>query len=507
MSAIRIKSSPSKGILPQSRAGAPLSSAQPRKGKGSPVPILIALAILGVAGFFGWKEFDRRMKIRRAHDAEQERLRAELERREREEAARLAAEEAARKAAAEAAKKKAGEEEPVVVEAPKVKEKSETEILLEEAAARNRMLAEIAEARKKPEARPLNGFGGIRFGEPMEKVGAPVKWGTVLADGTSVDKRGATFAVYGPELKQPFLSMGSKPVVWVTPKTLRPYRIEFSRAMALKGDARHDPETTNLVAFISKRYEREPFVLGPNRPERKGCEYVFPFGDGTISIVERGADLTFAMEREDLKKEALAEAETLRAEEKQVAEADGKALDSTRYPNGGLDRKKYPGIRLKDETPRAFCGIVFASQPPESATLVVPQKGDKGFFLDYVRAKCRPFRGFTRGRADIDPYRGGVHSVRLFSPGGEGGLDDREYFESVKATLGAHYKVTPKEAKKDGLDLPELTFTVGDLDIVFGPDARGGFYLNARNQVLAKMAETEPPQPRAGRKPAAKKRN
>lgn len=501
MSAIRIKSSPSKGILPQNRVGAPLSNTAPRKSKGSPVPVLIALAVLGVAGYFGWREFDRRMKIRRAHEAEQARLRAELERRERDDAARLAAEEEARRAAAEAAKKKV-EEEPVVVEKPKVKERSETEILLEEAAARKKMLAEIEEARKKPETRPFNGFGGIRFGEPMEKVGAPVKWGTVLDDGTSVDKRGATFAVYGPELKQPFLSMGSRPVVWVTPKTLRPYRIELSRPMALKGDARHDPETTNLVAFIAKRYEIQPFVLGPNRPERKGCEYVFPCGNGTIGIVERGADLTFFLEREDLKKEALAEAEALRTEQKLVEEADGKALDSTRYPHGEIDRKKYPGVRLKDETPRAFCGIVFASPPPESATLVVPQKGDKGFFLDYVRAKCRPFRGFTRGRADIDPYRGGVYAVRLFSQGGDGGLDDREYFEKIKATLDAHYKVAAKE-KKGELELPELTYTVGDLDIVFGPDARGGFYLHAKNQVLAKLAEQEPP---AARKAPARRK-
>ena len=490
MSAIRIKSNPSKGILPQNRAGVPLTNVPPRKGKGSPVPVLVALAVLGVAGYFGWKEFDRRMKVRRAHEAEQARLRAELERRERDEAARLAAEEEARRAAAEAAKKQP-DETPVVVEKPKVKERSETEILLEEAAARKKMLAEIEEARKKPDARPLNGFGGIRFGEPMANVGAPVKWGTVLPDGASVDARGATFAVYGPELKQPFLSMGRKPVVWVTPKTLRPYRIEFSRPMALKGDDRHDAETTNLVAFISRRYESKPFVLGPSRPGRKGCEYVFPFGSGTISIVERGSDLTFALEREDLKKEALAEAATLRAEQKQVAEADGKALDSTRYPHGEIDRKKYPGVRLKDETPRAFCGVVFASPPPESATLVVPQKGDKGFFLDYVRAKCRPFRGFTRGRADIDPYRGGVYAVRLFSQGGDGGLDDREYFEKIKATLDAHYKVTAKERKGE-LDLPELTYAVGDLDIVFGPDPRGGFYLNAKNRVLAKLAETEP---------------
>lgn len=498
MSAIRIKSNPA-GVRP-TRPAAPLSNTAPRKTKGSPVPFILAAVVLAVAGYFGWKEFDRRQKARRAHEAEYQRQLEEMRRREAEEAARLLAEKNKKPVETNVV-------EEVVVRRPKVREKTETEILLEDAAARKEALARIEEARKASGATALNGFAGIRFGEPMQKVGAPVKWGTVLDDGTSVDKRGAAFAVYGPKLKSAFLSLGTSPMAWVTPKTLRPYMVEFTRPLNLAPGAKHDPETTNLVAFISNRYKCEPFVLVPNRPERKGCEYAFPLGSATIRIAEHGGDLSFTMEREDLKKEAMAEAETLRQEAKQVAEADGKALDSTRYPNGGLDRKKYPGVRLKDETPRSFCGIVFASQPPESATLVVPQKGDKGFFLDYVRAKCRPFRGFTRGRADIDPYRGGVHSVRLFSPGGEGGLDDREYFESVKATLGEHYKVAPKETKKDGLDLPELTFTVGDLDIVFGPDARGGFYLNARNQVLAKMAEVEPAQPRGARKAAAKKRN
>ena len=54
--------------------------------------------------------------------------------------------------------------------------------------------------------------------------------------------------------------------------------------------------------------------------------------------------------------------------------------------------------------------------------------------------------------------------------------------------------------KKGDLDLPELTFTVGDLDIVFGPDPRGGFHLDAVNQVLAKLADQAPAAPRTVRK-------
>ena len=154
----------------------------------------------------------------------------------------------------------------------------------------------------------------------------------------------------------------------------------------------------------------------------------------------------------------------------------------------GIDRKKYRGVRLKDETPRAFCGIVFASTPPESARIVVPQKGPKGFFLDYGMAKCRPFRGFAYGRADIDPVRGGVYAIHLTSDGGTEGQDDKDYYDAVKAALSEHYKVTPSEKKGDGA-FPELTYQIGDLTVVFGPDPRGGFYLNAENQVLAAMAK------------------
>lgn len=482
MSVIRVKSSGGSATT--------LSNTAPARNRTSPLPIIVVLLVVGGAGYGIWhvvsayraKEAARREEVRKHN----ERVRAEREAKAR---AEREARERAEREAAERNRQKPPEE--VVVEKPKAPEKSETEILLEDAKARAEMLAKIAEERKKPVAKALNGFGGVRFGEPLAKSGAPVKWGTVLDAGDSVAARGAAFAVKGPRLDKPLFSLGATPLVWVTPKTRKPYRIEFGRPMALKDGAKHDPETTNLVAFISQRYGCAPFVLGPNRPERKGCEYVFPIGAGTITIVERGSDLTFSLEREDLKQEALAEAETLRKEEMEVSEADDKALDSTRYPHPEIDRRKYPGVRLKDETPRAFCGIVFASAPPESAKLIIPQKGDRGFFLDYARTKCRPFRGFTRGRADVDPYRGGVFAVRLFSEGGEDGLNDREYYESVKAALSRHYKVEPKE-KKGELDLPELTFTVGDLDIVFGPDVRGGFYLNAKNQVLAQMAATDP---------------
>ena len=321
-----------------------------------------------------------------------------------------------------------------------------------------------------------------------------MRWGTVLDDdaGGSVAARGAAFAVYGPTLKKPFMSLGARPLVWVTPKTRRPYRIEFARALAPKPGRLHDAETTNLVAFLSKRFSAEPFATLPLDPDVAGCEYVFPMGSATVTVAESGERLVFSVEREDLRAEALAESEALRTAEKKVAAEDGEALASRRYPRRPVDKKLYAGVRFKDETPRAFCGVVLPSRPPESATLVVPQKGPKGFFLDYEWAKCRPFRGFTRGRADVDSKRGGVFAVTLFSGGGSGGLDDADYFASVRTALSEHYKVTPEEKKAaEGERFPQLVYRIGDLVVVFGPDARGGFRLRAENEVLAALAQED----------------
>lgn len=473
-----------RGAVPGAPMGAPLSN-KPPKRKGSVIPVILVLAIVGVVGFFGWKEFDKRQKAKRAREAEYYRLLAEKEARE--------------KAEAEAANKKPEEKKPevaAVVEekkpGPVVKKKSAMEIWQEREAIRKDVLAKIAEARKKPDARPLNGFAGIRFNEPL-KDGSAVRWGTVLDNdaGDSVAKRGASFAVYGPTLKKPFMTLGSNPLVWVTPKTRRPYRIEFTRPLALKPGMLHEAETTNVVAFLSARFKSDPFVTLPLDPEVKGCEYIYPMGPATVRVAEDGDMLTFSVEREDVRAEALAESEELRTAGKGVAEEDGKALDSKRYPHRPVDTRKYPGVKFKEETPRSFCGIVFASPPPESATVVVPQQGPKGFFLDYEWAKCRPFRGFSRGRADIDSWRGGVYGVTLFSEGGYGGLDDREYYESVKTALSGHYKVEPTEKKGEG-ELPQLTYKIGELTVTFGPDSRGGFLLRAENDILAELAKQEP---------------
>ena len=452
-----------------------LSNTGPKR-RGSPIPVILVLLVLGAGGYFGWKAFESRQAAKRAKEAEYQRWLAERER-----LRNLPEPETnvVKKIEVQEAKPEPPPEPP---------KKTEAEIRREEEALRKAVWAQIEEARKKSDAQPMGGFAGIRFGEPIAS-GAPVKWGTALEEeaGDSVSSRGVAFAVYGPKLKKPFMSLGTSPLVWVTPKTRSPYRIEFSRALAVKGDTKHDPETTNLVAILQTKFKSEPFAPRPSVPGRAGCEFVFPLGVTTLIIGEYGGQLKFSIERSALKEQARSETDTLR-QEKSVVTEDGAILDSKRYPNRGIDRKKYRGVRLKDETPRAFCGIVFASTPPETARIVVPQKGPKGFFLDYGMAKCRPFRGFSYGRADIDSVRGGIFAVHLTSEGGTEGQDDKDYYESVKSSLSEHYKVTPSEKKGEGA-YPELTYQIGDLTVVFGPDPRGGFYLNAVNQVLAAMAK------------------
>ncbi len=446
--------------------------------RGSALPAVLVVIILCVIGFFGWKAFESRQAAKRA---QQEEYRRKLAERDRLLFAGVSETNEVKKAE-------------VVVEAPPIElppeppKKSEAEILREEEAHRKAVWAQIEEARKKSDAKPLDGFAGIRFGEPFES-GAPVKWGTAFEEsaGDSVSARGVAFAVYGPKPTKPF---GTKPLVWVTPKERRPYRIEFSRPLASKSAAKHDPETTNLVAMIQSRFKVEPFTPRPCVPGRAGCEFVFPLGTATVTIGEYDGSLCFAVEREDVRESARAETESLR-QDMRVVSADGERLDSKRYPNGGLDQKKYRGLRLKDETPRAFCGVVFGSLPPEGTTILVPQKGAKGFFLNYRMAKCPPFRGFVYGRADIDSVRGGVYAVHLSSEGGAYGQDDKDYYESVKNSLSQHYKVTPAEKKGEG-EFPELVYQIGDLTVTFGSDPRGGFFLNAENGVLAALANTPP---------------
>ena len=463
------------------------------KRRGSPIPIILILIVLGVGGYFGWKAFsdyqaDKRRK-QEAIRAENERIRAVNER------LRKVDDEPETKAKVE----KVVVEPPPLELPPEPPKKPEAEVLREEEAFRTNVWVQIEEARKKSDAKPRDSFAGIKFDEPIA-AGSPVKWGTALEEsaGDSVSARGVAFAVYGPKTPIPIYSLGTNPLVWVTPKTRRPYRVEFSRALAPKGDTKHDPETTNIVASLQKNLRCEPFAPRPCVPGRAGCEFVFPMGVTTWTVGEYDGVLRFAVEREDIRESARTETEELR-QLMSVVTADGERLDSKRYPNGGVDLKKYRGVRFKEGTPESFCGVVFGSAPAENTTVQVPQKGAMGFFLDYRMAKCPPFRGFVYGRADIDSVRGGVYAVHLSSEGGSWGQDDKDYYESVKAALSGHYKVKPTEKSGDGA-FPELVYLIGDLAVKFGPDPRGGFYLHAVNVALASLANTPPPAPAKPRK-------
>ena len=196
-----------------------LSNTGPKR-RGSPIPVILVLLVLAAGGYFGWKAFESRRAAERARAAEYQKWLAERER------LRNLPE-------PETNVVKKVEVVEVKPEAPPPKKKTEAEILREEQAQRKAVWAQIEEARKKSSAQPLGGFAGIKFGEPIES-GAPVTWGTALEEeaGDSVSSRGVAFAVYGPKLKKPFMSLGTSPLVWVTPKTRRPYRIEFSRSRA-----------------------------------------------------------------------------------------------------------------------------------------------------------------------------------------------------------------------------------------------------------------------------------
>ncbi|MGN0852050.1 MAG: hypothetical protein ACI4Q3_01590 [Kiritimatiellia bacterium] len=461
----------------------------PRQKK-SIVPAVILLLVVAAGGYFGWQAISGRAAAERRRAAaaaeEQARLKAEEEaKKAAAEQARLKAEEEARRRAEEEAKKK--------TVAPKPKEKTPEELWAEELAARKAVLAEIEAARNDPNAKPLAGFAGIKFAEPL-KDGNPVYWGPVLRDGETIEDRGVTFAVFGPALAKPFMTLGTTPVVWVTPKTRRPYRIEFSRKLAFKFGEFHDPETTNIVVYLKGRFQRKAFATQPYYTKRVGCEFVFPIGKSTVTVGEYGQDLKLVVEREDMKLEAKAESDALRRETLAAEATDaGKLLDSKRYPQGEL--ASFAGVKMKKfspETPTSFCGLRFAFKAKPLTPIDNPQHGVKGFFLDYRRAKCPVFMGFDHGRADIDPHRGGVFAVRLASEGGVEGLDDGEYFNVVRRILTKRYKVEPEEKKVEGCESPELTYRVGDVTITFGPDPRGGFRLDAVNKVLAEIARQAP---------------
>lgn len=372
---------------------------------------------------------------------------------------------------------------------PPPPKKSVQELKAEADAAQKELDAKIAEARKASVGKELPGFAGAKFGDRVKGVpiGREKLPGTEgLADG------GYGYKMRGPVLKAPFRSFGNQPMVWVTPKTYQIYRIEFSRALnrsigPFSKVLNHapgtmpDPDTTNLVATLAKKLHRDPFSLDPEKFPLGRREYVFPFGSTTLTVSEPGGDMQkLVVENEGMYDQVRAEAAAERKEELK-REVKDKWLSSDKYPSSGS--VKMGSIRLKKGTIRHFCGLSFGNLPPYGAKIERPAKGTCAFFIDYRKAKCRPFLNFEHGRAEIGRSNQAILAIELHSEGSADGLTDEEFYDRVRKTLEARYGVQPRETKGEGT-MPTLVYGVGDTDLTFGPDAAGGFRLRVENTVL-----------------------
>jgi hypothetical protein len=440
-------------------------------GGGTTLVIILVIALVGVGGFFALKKiFPSKPKVQEVVEVP-----------------------VIKELPSDEGKVK---EEPKNVEAPKkqVEEKvvSKEELLKKKyddtMASRKEAIGKIAEARKDEGAKALPGLKGIKFGEVEN--GVPSVWGPILY-GDTIEKCGISYAVYGKKIAKPIGTLESTPLIWVTPKTKRVFRIEFFRPLKKGKKTGHDAETSTLSQMMAKVLKREPIVTHNSEPGLPGVEHVFPSGETTVKVGEYGDMLKVIVEHEGLRNEAKQEADVLRAEMVSDATQD-KLLESVRYPQGELGNYKDVRVRFEKGTPQSFCGVTFGKTAPEWATIVYPKNGDKAFFLDYGRAKCRVFKGFDVGKAKIDPYRGGVYEVVLYnSNGGMEGLDDESYYKSIQGSLDRHYGVKGIEKQGKG-QFPEIVYTKGDMQITLGPDISGGFRLIAVNKVLAEIAKTKP---------------
>ena len=499
----------------------PSLSNKSRGGGGSIVVKLVFLALIGGAGYFGWKQFAAykakprpvppppvKQVVVEEPDPEppkpvvkpkpktvRKRRLTELERDEL----------LIRQAEEEERRKKALENDPAEIarrQAEALKRQQEADARArarfdEAQSVRKAALDKVAAARTDPEAKPFNALKGYRFGTVQE--GVPSVWGPILDGGETVNDCGMTYAIYGNEVSKPIGTLGKTPLVWVTPKTKRIFRVEFFRNLVLAKKSNHDAETDSLVDMMKKAMKRDPVVTRPADPALRGVEYVFPMGETTIRVGEYGDELKVIAEHEGLRKEAKAESDELRAT-KAADTSEDDLLIGTSYPQGPAVNYKGLFSRFREGTPKSFCGLIFGRLPPESATIVNPKHGEKGFYLDYGRAKCPAFKGFTVGKADIDRYRGGLFAVTLYnSEGGQQGLDDAAYFKSVREALDRQYLVKPEE-KKGTREFPELVYRKGDVTITFSPEHNGGFRLRGENHVLAEISKIPLAAPNAARR-------
>ena len=361
---------------------------------------------------------------------------------------------------------------------PPPPKKTNGQLRAESDEAQRALDAEIAKIRET--TRTLPSFAGIKFGEVMN--GLPIALET-LPGADATNETGLCQKMFGPKLPSAFRKFENPPIVYVTPQTHKIFRIEFVQAIPRQPQLQFNPETTNLVEILSGKLKRQPFSLDFEKYPLGDREFVFPLGETTLTVGEYGGEkLKLIIEQDEFRKLAKSETEEFRAES-QNKKSGIKTLSSDKYPNSGM--VKFGRLRMKEGTPKAFCGIVFGSMPPYSAKISTPASSSdpRGFFIDYRKSSCRPFMNFDHGKAEISAINGAVIGVRLYSNGPDGGISDAQYYKLVRSALENKYKTKPADVKGDG-PLAEVTYSVGSVAITFGPDKRGGFFLSGVNTVL-----------------------
>lgn len=338
--------------------------------------------------------------------------------------------------------------------------------------------AEIAKIRET--TRTLPSFAGIKFGEVMD--GLPIALET-LPGADATNETGLCQKMFGPKLPSPFRKFDNPPIVYTTPLSHKIFRIEFVQSIPRQPRLQLNPETTNLVEILSGKLKRDPFSLDFEKYPMGDREFVYPLGETTLTVGEYGGEkLKLIIEQNEFRKLASSETDAFRGKYENK-KSGVKTLSSDKYPNSGMVR--FGRLRMKKDTPKAFCGIVFGSLPPYSAKISTPASSSdpKGFFIDYRKSSCQPFMNFDHGKAEISAINGAVIGVRLYSNGPDGGISDAQYYKLVRSALENKYKTKPADVKGDG-PLAEVTYSVGSVAITFGPDKRGGFFLSGVNTVL-----------------------
>ena len=370
--------------------------------------------------------------------------------------------------------------EVTVVEEPEKPKKTIAQLKAETDAAQDALDQEIAKARAN--AKSLPGFAGVRFGDAL--AGEPLALERLPAPATgSGGETGLCCRMFGPKLAKAFNQFGSQPIVFATPKSRKAFRIEFTRDIARQPGWKLNSATTNLVNDLTGKLKCKAYSLdAANYPLGKR-EFVLPLGDTTLTVGEYGGvQLKLIVEHAKYRALAVTETEAVR-QASQSESANAKALTSSSYPNAGT--VKFGRVRMKSGTPKSFCGIVFGSLPPYSATSVTPPSSAAAhcFYVDYRKAKCDPFMTFDHGKAELSRINGAVIAVSLFSNGPANGLTDAEYFAQIRQAIEKRYKTTPASSTGDG-PIQTLTYNVGSLTVTLGPDPCGGFFLKGENTAL-----------------------